>query len=331
MTEPETSQSGVRHVVVGADQADRRLDNFLGTQLGRIPKPVVYRLIRTGQVRVNGGRAKADTRLAAGDRIRLPPVRLQPTEGPPVISQAQREAFEAAVLLEEARFIVLDKPSGLAVHAGSGIRVGLVDIARAARPEAARIDLVHRLDRETSGCLILAKDARTLRELNAGLAAHRFRKCYTALLAGTLQRKQIKVDAPMDVGHRQNSERHAIVSDEGIAAVTTFSVLHAYAQWTLVQAEPATGRTHQIRVHARHLGCPLAGDDRYGDDAANEAARALGLRRLFLHASRLEFELGGRRISVRAELPGDLDEMLARLEPAFEAQVNNQNESTDTR
>jgi 23S rRNA pseudouridine955/2504/2580 synthase len=331
MDDQETVRQGVRHLEVGADQASRRLDNFLASQLGKLPKSVVYRLIRTGQVRVNGGRAKADTRLVAGDLVRVPPLRPVAEEESPAVSPSRREAFERSILHEDARVIVVNKPSGLAVHAGSGIRLGLVDIARAVRPDVPRVDLVHRLDRETSGCLLLAKDARTLRELNAGLAAHRFRKCYTALLAGRLERRRIRVDAPMDVEHRRDSERHAIIDEAGVDAVTTFSVMSRHAHWTLVQAEPATGRTHQIRVHARHLGHPLAGDDRYGDHAANEAARTLGLRRLFLHAARLEFELGGQRMVVRAGLPEDLTQVLARLQPTMEQQEADQDESADTR
>lgn len=331
MNDEETVRQGVHYLEVGADQASRRLDNFLASQLGKLPKSVVYRLIRTGQIRVNGGRAKADTRLVAGDRVRVPPLRLPTEAESPSVSPNRREAFERSILHEDARVIVVDKPSGLAVHAGSGIRLGLVDIARAARPDAPRVDLVHRLDRETSGCLLLAKDVRTLRELNAGLAEQRFRKCYTALLAGRPARSRIRIDAPIDVDHRRDSERHAVIDEAGIAAVTTFSVLSRYAHWTLVQAEPATGRTHQIRVHARHLGHPLAGDDRYGDHAANEAARALGLRRLFLHAARLEFELGGQRIVIRAGLPEDLAQVLARIQATIESQEADQDESADTR
>lgn len=325
MIDPELPAAGVRHLVVSAEQADRRLDNFLASQLGRLPKSVVYRLIRTGQVRVNGGRAKADTRLAAGDKVRVPPVRAASEESRAGVTADQCARFERAILHEDEQIIVLDKPAGLAVHGGSGLSLSVVDIARAARP-GKRIDLVHRLDRETSGCLLLAKDVRTLRELNAGLAAHQFRKCYTALLAGTLERHQVKVDAPMDTSHRLHSERHAVVHTEGVAALTTFSVLQRYAGWTLVQAEPATGRTHQIRVHAAHLGHPLAGDERYGDDAANRAARALGLRRLFLHASRIEFELGGRHIATRAALPPELTEFLARLQTVGEPEGSAQDE-----
>jgi len=170
-----------------------------------------------------------------------------------------------------------------------------------------------------------------LRELNAGLAEHRFRKCYTALLAGRLDRRRVRVDAAMDVENRRDSERHVVTTEGGIAAVTDFSIMESYADWTLVRAEPATGRTHQIRVHAAHLGHPLAGDDRYGDHAANAAARTLGLRRLFLHAARLEFELAGQRIVVRAGLPEELTEVLTRLQPTMDPKEAEQDESADTR
>ena len=308
----DAQRAQVSHVEVVPAEAGRRLDNFLGGQLGRLPRPAIYRLIRTGQVRVNGKRARPDTRLEAGDSVRLPPVRgveeVRASPGPRELAR-----FESRVLYEDDRVLVVDKPAGLAVHGGSGLSHGLIDIVRHARPTAARIDLVHRLDRETSGCLLLAKDARTLRTLNADLAAHDFRKTYLALLRGQLAKTRVRVDEPLDVEHREHGERHAVVSPAGLPAVTEYRVQQRYAGWTLVEALPMTGRTHQIRAHAVHLGHPLAGDRRYGggDDASIAPP---GLGRLFLHAARLGFPLEGAIIEVEAPLPDELGRVLSGLD-----------------
>jgi 23S rRNA pseudouridine955/2504/2580 synthase len=308
----ETHRPQVSHVEVVPAEAGRRLDNFLGGHLGRLPRPAVYRLIRTGQVRVNGKRARPDTRLEAGDSVRLPPVRgVDEVRASPGARELER--FESRVLYEDDRVLVVDKPAGLAVHGGSGLSHGLIDIARHARPQAARIDLVHRLDRETSGCLLLAKDARTLRVLNAELAAHDFRKTYLALLRGHLANARVRVDEPLDVENREHGERHAVVSPAGLPAVTEYRVQQRYTGWTLVEALPMTGRTHQIRAHAVHLGHPLAGDRRYGGaDDALIAPR--GLARLFLHAARLGFPLEGAIIEVAAPLPPELGRVLSSLD-----------------
>ena len=280
--------------------------------MGGLPRAAVYRLIRTGQVRINGKRARPDTRLETGDMVRLPPVRMEEgrAEGGRDIADPGR--FETWVLYEDARVIVVNKPSGLAVHGGSGLQHGLIDIARLVRPAAARLDLVHRLDRETSGCLLLAKDSATLRALNADLAAHDFRKHYSALLLGSPHSDRFTVDAPLDVTQREHGERHAVVSPEGQAALTTFEVQQRLPGWTLVDASPATGRTHQIRAHARHVGHPVAGDRRYRLDPPHPVAPG-GLRRLFLHARRLGFPLYGAMIEVEAPLPHELAQVLTRL------------------
>lgn len=261
---------------------------------------------------MNGKRAKPDTRLETGDSVRLPPVRgVEEVRASPGARELAR--FESRVLYEDDRVLVVDKPGGLAVHGGSGLSHGLIDIVRHARPGAARIDLVHRLDRETSGCLLLAKDARTLRMLNADLAAHEFRKTYLALLQGQLSKNRITVDAPLDVEHREHGERHALVSSDGLPALTEFRVQQRYEGWTLVEALPLTGRTHQIRAHAVHLGHPLAGDRRYGGSDVTRIAPA-GLARLFLHAARLGFPLEGAIIEVEAPLPPELARVLSSLD-----------------
>lgn len=319
-----SDRPSVRHLVVTPDAVDRRLDNFLGSVLGDVPKALIYRIIRTGEVRVNGGRGKPSQKLILGDTVRVPPVHTV-VQAAAEIPPRYLEAFEASVLYEDTKVLVVNKPSGLAVHAGSGVRFGIVDIARSARPRAERLDLVHRLDRQTSGCLLLAKDVPTLRQLNAHLAAREFRKSYLALLYGRVA-DQVTIDAPLDVEHREGSERHTVMSEAGRAATTRFTLARQFASCSLVQAEPETGRTHQIRAHARHIGHPLGGDLKYGRADFNRELRGLGLRRLFLHAARLEFALEfdlapeiRPKIRVEAPLPEELQavlEQLAEMEPA---------------
>lgn len=313
MGDAEAPRHGVRHLVVAADAAERRLDNYLASVLGRLPKSLIYRIIRSGEVRVNGARCQPDLRLATGDRVRVPPLTIAVKTDPGDVP-ALAGGFESHVLREDARLLALNKPAGLAVHGGTGLRYGLIDIARAARPQVSRLDLVHRLDRETSGCLLLAKDGATLRRLNAALAARSFRKTYVALLAGHLPRRQVEVDVPLDVEHRQDGERHTRAATHGARAVTRFSLLRGYETGSLVEVDLETGRTHQIRAHAAHLGLPLAGDTRYGDAALNTRLAALGLRRLFLHARRLEFTLD-HEYRIEAPLPPELKAVLDALTP----------------
>ncbi len=313
MSDSVLTPLSVRHVVVTTAAAERRLDNFLGSVLGNVPRSLIYRIIRTGEVRVNGGRCKPAQKLMLGDTVRVPPIR-PAAETTSEIPAHYLSEFEASVLFEDATVMVLNKPSGLAVHAGSGVRFGLIDIARAARPQAARLDLVHRLDRQTSGCLLLAKDVPTLRHLNAQLAVRDFRKIYLALVHGHLAQRRITVNAALDVAHREGAERHTIASDAGQAATTRFLLVRQFAHCALVQAEPETGRTHQIRAHALHIGHALGGDLKYGREDFNHELRAMGLRRLFLHAASLEFALA-HKVKVEAPLPADLQAILTQLPP----------------
>ncbi|MGE3392015.1 MAG: RluA family pseudouridine synthase [Gammaproteobacteria bacterium] len=308
----EAVRAAARNLVVTAEGANRRLDNYLGSVLRDVPRTLIYRIIRTGEVRVNGRRGKPAQKLAAGDTIRVPPLQHH-GDGPFALPQERLTAFESTILYEDDRVIVVDKPTGMAVHGGSGLAYGLIDIARAARPASPRIDLVHRLDRPTSGCLMFAKDMPSLRALHDALAQQRVSKHYLALVAGRFPRQPTVVDVPLDVRHREAHERHTVASAVGVAAHTTFRLVRRFARCALVSAEPATGRTHQIRVHAAHLGHPLAGDTRYGDPMFNAELAALGLRRLFLHAHRLAFELGGHHC-LEAPLPADLHSVLQALE-----------------
>jgi len=319
MTHSETPRSGgARTVAVPGDRAGQRLDNFLLGQLKGAPRSLVYKLVRSGQVRVNGGRAKAERRLEAGDEVRIPPVRLPEPGQAGVPSQGLLEAMAAATVFEDARLLAVNKPSGIASHGGSGISFGAIEILRALRPGES-LELVHRLDRDTSGVLVLAKKRAALAELQAllrGEGEGGIRKRYLALLVGRMPDGTMSVDLPLQVGLRQGGERHVQVADAGKPSLSHFRVLERRGGHSWCEVRIDTGRTHQIRVHAAHIGHPVAGDDKYGDPEANRRLRQqAGLRRLFLHAASLEFALDGGRSPyvINAPLAPELVEALDRL------------------
>ncbi|HUF19817.1 MAG TPA: RluA family pseudouridine synthase [Burkholderiales bacterium] len=298
------------------DRDGQRLDNFLARHLKGLPRGALYRLIRTGQVRVNGGRAKPDRKLSAGDTVRVPPVTHR-EPGEARVSEAVCRQIEAAILHQDDDLIVVDKPSGMAVHAGSGLAWGLIDAVRQLRP-GKRIELVHRIDRETSGCLVLACSGNALQSLTEQFREGQVGKRYLSLLSGSLDQAVVEVDAPIAAG-RQSGEKHMLVDDSGRAAVTRFTCLEQYPsdafRACFAQAEILTGRTHQIRVHAHHLGAPLAGDRKYGRDADNRSWRDFGLKRLFLHAAEIELTTpSGERVMFSAPLPPELCACLDRLQ-----------------
>ncbi len=303
---------GVRKVRIDADTAGQRVDNFLRRQLPGVPKGRVYRLLRRGEVRVNGCRVRAEYRLEAGDEVRIPPVRLRVEGAAPSASRAA--AMLDHVLYEDKRLLVIDKPSGIAVHGGSGISHGIIELLRAARPDLKDLSLVHRLDRETSGCLVIAKKRSALRALHEKFREGIVEKNYLALVVGDWQLGERVIDAPLLVTHRQGGERHVIVSPEGKPAATRVRLSRTYGKFSLLQCSPLTGRTHQIRVHLQHAGFPIAGDDRYGDAGENKHVKGLGLERLFLHAQSISFpDEHGNELHFVAALPADLDRFLAAL------------------
>lgn len=311
---------GVRLEAVGAEHAGRRLDNFLGSVLEGAPRAFVYRVIRSGEVRVNGKRARPDQRLLAGDRVRIPPFAAAESR-PRGLPDALLARVERHILHEDEDMIVVDKPAGLAVHGGSGIDYGLVDVLRALRPDAGKIDLVHRLDRDTSGCLLAARNPVVLRELHRQMREGGMRKEYVALLAGSLPDQPIDCHAPLAMVPDRHGEKHAVVDSAGLPARTEFRARRRYADATLAAIRLDTGRTHQIRAHAAWLGHAVAGDSRYGDPAFTRQMRAAGLRRLFLHAERLSFRLG-RNYEFVAPLPADLEQVLTALgHPARESDL----------
>jgi len=292
----------------------QRLDNFLIGHLKGVPKSHIYRMLRKGEVRVNKGRRPAECRLVLGDRVRIPPLRRDINENTTLfIPTALRHALEHGVLYEDNVLLVLNKPAGVPVHGGTGLYSGVIEGLRALRPHAKLLELVHRLDRETSGCLLIAKQATALKTLHAMFRAEaQIQKYYLALLAGRWSRNAQRVEQALLKNVAQGGERMVKVSVDGKPAVTLFRRVQRFASTTLVEAEPLTGRTHQIRVHAAWLGHPIVGDTRYGDDAANRLYKQQGGRRLFLHARTLAFchPVSGERIECEAPLPDDLQRVL---------------------
>lgn len=303
----------VRIVEIDAGSDGQRIDNFLLRELKGVPKSRIYNLLRRGEVRVNKGRVKAEHRLCLGDVVRIPPVRTVAETAAPIVSSSLSDRLAAAILFEDEGLIVIDKPSGLAVHGGSGVNLGLIEALRVMRPQAKFLELVHRLDRDTSGCIMVAKKRSALLTLHEALRGDGVDKRYLALAAGTWPRHRTRIEAPLEKNTLRSGERVVRVSVDGKQALTEFAVIESFALATLIEAAPITGRTHQIRVHAQYGGHPLAGDEKYGENAANMRFRELGLKRLFLHAHSLTIDWQGRRLQLKSELPHDLQSFLSIL------------------
>jgi len=306
--EAGTAAAKVRHLRVTEDYAGQRVDNFLIRELKGVPKTHVYRIIRSGEVRVNGGRVRAETKLGAGDEVRVPPVRV--AESTPT-SVAPGE-FPHPVLWEDQHLLAVDKPAGVAVHGGSGVSFGVIEQLRMARPSAPLLELVHRLDRDTSGVLLIAKTRAGLVGMHDTLREKSGDKRYLVAVRGEWVNDRQHVKAPLAKYTRPDGERRVEVNpDEGQFAHTIFNLLERRPEMSLLEAELKTGRTHQIRVHLQHLGFPIAGDDKYGDAAWNKVLRTrqpVPLRRMFLHAKSFTFEhpVTGVPIIVEAPLPREL-------------------------
>jgi 23S rRNA pseudouridine955/2504/2580 synthase len=306
-------KSEVQHFEIEPAQVDRRLDNFLFGRLRDVPKSRVYRMIRTGEVRVNGGRVRPEYRLQAGDRLRLPPLARDEARTPSVPGAVARQVLEQ-VIHEDAGLLVLNKPCGMPVHSGTRRAFGVIDALRAAHPAGANLQLVHRLDRDTSGCLLVAKDVTCLRSLHGQIRDGEMVKQYVVLLKGRLD-GELTMDEPLDTSARRGGERVVRVGS-GKQSLTRFKPVRQFRNATLANATILTGRTHQIRAHAAAAGHPVAGDGKYGDRDFNRELRALGLKRLFLHASRVRIPGAGGRLAagIDAPLPPDLREFLRGLE-----------------
>ncbi len=305
------SDRQTRYLTVDENSSGQRLDNYLARELKGVPRSRLYRALRKGEVRVNKGRVRADYRLVHGDLVRIPPLHQPALSAPATVPRQQVEQLAQRVVYEDDNLLVMDKPSGLAVHGGSGLSFGLIECLRQMRPDVPYLELVHRLDRDTSGLILIAKRAAILRELHRQLREKHIDKRYLALVAGKWPKAVRVVDAPLEKNILQSGERMVRVSGEGKRAITEFSVVERFPGATLLEARPITGRTHQIRVHAYHVGFPLLGDDKYRTEQAEDFARHIGLKRLFLHAASLRFSLlEGGELFLRAPLDNILESTL---------------------
>ena len=293
----------VSWIDVTEDEAGQRIDNYLIARLKGVPKSHVYRIVRSGEVRINSKRVEASQKVAAGDRIRVPPVRVAERGEPEVPPH-----YKLPVLLEDEWLLAIDKPAGIAVHGGSGVAHGVIESLRSMRPDARFLELVHRLDRETSGILLLAKKRAALTALHEMLRSRDMDKRYLAGVAGRFRNELQRVRLALAKRVAPDGGKRVSVSEEGQDAETVFRLVERRDAASLLEAELLTGRTHQIRVHLAHLKHPVLGDDKYGDFDLNKALRKKGLKRMFLHASRLAFAhpITGERVAIESPLPGDL-------------------------
>jgi 23S rRNA pseudouridine955/2504/2580 synthase len=292
-------------LVVGEESEAQRIDNFLLRELKGVPKSHVYRVLRSGEVRVNSGRVKPDYRLRVGDRVRLPPIRT--AQRPP-----PAKPLDLPIVFEDSSLLVIDKPSGVAVHGGSGVSYGVIESLRAARPLAKFLELAHRLDRDTSGLLLIAKKRSALVELHRMLRDGQVQKRYLAVVKGALAKKTLELRESLHKYVTASGERRVSVHEDGMAAVTKVRKLKSNAEFSLLEVELLTGRTHQIRVHLAHAGYPIVGDDKYGDFALNRRLK----QRLLLHAAKLAFRhpTSGAPVKLESPLP---PEMRAFVDKAF--------------
>ena len=309
----------VTFVTINSDNAGQRVDNFLLSKLKGVPKTYVYRIIRKGEVRINKKRCKVSSRLSTGDIVRIPPVRVaEPKQLSDKATERHRYLLDK-VLYQDEHIMVINKPSGLAVHSGSGLSYGIIELLRELT-QLRFLELVHRLDRETSGCLLLAKKRSALTTLSEAFRSnsgknHQLDKRYLALVKGNWDVKQTSIKEPLSKRKMSAGEHRVIVAEDGQYAHTIFSVKKVFSNATLVEAKLLTGRTHQVRVHAQSQSHSLAGDDKYGDRSFNIKMKEVGLNRLFLHASNLKFNhpASGERVSVEAPLADELVKVVDRL------------------
>lgn len=303
-------------VEVDEGGAGQRIDNFLLKQLKGVPKTRIYRILRKGEVRVNKKRIKPDYRLNSGDVVRIPPVRMGDKAEPVRPGDRVLKQIKQSILYEDDGLLVLNKPSGLAVHGGSGLAYGVIEGLRALRPEARFLELAHRLDRDTSGCLVIAKKRSVLRAFHALLREGGMDKVYLALVMGRWKGGGKRIDAPLRKNELKSGERVVRVSKDGKPSLSIFTPVTIYKDCSLMRVKLITGRTHQVRVHAQYSGHPIAGDEKYGDDSFNREMAGRGLKRLFLHAAELHFTLPEHgTVHVEAPLDENLQNLITNLEP----------------
>ncbi len=310
-------KSPVQYISVSADTAGQRIDNFLITYLKNIPKTHIYRILRKGEVRVNKKRAKPSYKLQEGDQIRVPPLQKGPEQIPPPKPGNQlMRCLASRILYEDKGLLIINKPSGIPVHGGSRVKLGVVEALRCMYPALTQLELVHRLDADTSGCLVLAKKRSVMREIHDLLRARKVEKIYWTLTKGRWKESELKVDVPLLKNQLTSGERIVRVNAEGKPSVTHFRTLKEFEKTSLMEVSLETGRTHQIRVHAKHRGHPVLGDEKYGDKELNKQLREKGLTRLFLHAYLIHFTLPstGQEVKVSAPLDEELEACLKKLE-----------------
>jgi 23S rRNA pseudouridine955/2504/2580 synthase len=316
-TKPPGAKTQVELRTISEQEAGQRIDNFLMRHFSRVPRSRVYRLLRKGEVRVNRKRVDAEYRIVAGDEVRLPPVHIDHSEEPGRPSSRLQELIERSVIFQDKHLLVIDKPAGVAVHGGSGMSFGVIEALRASRPRES-LELVHRLDRDTSGCLCVARDRATLVALHALIREGGMHKTYLALVSGDWQLGTKRIDAPLATDERRQGERHVRVAAAGKDSVSVFKPVQFFGKVaTLMQVDIPTGRTHQIRVHAAYAGHPLLGDDKYGDHERNAELKRAGLKRIFLHAHSIAFDWPGSGVPFHASapLPADLAAVLDAIAP----------------
>lgn len=298
-----TERPAVRYVTIDDNNTGQRIDNFLVTFLKGVPKGKIYNLLRKGEIRVNKKRTKPDYRLQNDDIVRIAPIVIAPESDKPVLSDRLKNEIESRIVYEDKGLIVINKPSGLAVHGGSGLSFGLVEVIRQMRPLEKFIELVHRLDRDTSGLIMVAKKRSVLKELHTALREKEgVQKTYLALVYGGWPKRKLQVNAPLLKNELQSGERIVRVHTDGKDSLTRFKLVRQFEGYSLVECEPVTGRTHQIRVHTQYAGYPIVGDDKYAPAESIKESKALGFKRLCLHATRLEIMLNGERMLFEAPL-----------------------------
>ena len=312
-TSKNSPSSKVRHITIDENNELQRVDNFLMAKFRGVPKSAIYKVIRKGNVRVNKGRVAPSYKLQIGDIVRVPPISSATSDNPKPLAKPNKSLLES-VIYEDDYLLILNKPSGLAVHGGSGVSLGLIESLRSLKPEYKNLELVHRLDRDTSGCILVSKKRSALRALHEMLRDGKINKIYHALVLGHTPKQFISKE-PLRKNQLKSGERIVRVDSDGQPALTKFKLLDKFINSSLIEARPISGRTHQIRVHAQSKGNPIAGDIKYGDKKFNTLMKNFGLKRLFLHAHKLEFEHPklDKKISVSASYDKNLENVLKSL------------------
>lgn len=305
-------KQAVHYITIDGDNAGQRIDNYLFHYFKSVPKTHIYKIIRKGEVRVNKGRVDASYKLLTGDSIRMPPISVKKAEATAGPSLHTAKKLKDRILYEDDHFLIMNKPSGMSVHAGSTVRLGIIESMKHLYPKLPQLELAHRLDSDTSGCLILTKKRSTLREVHQLLREGKVRKIYLTLTKGHWQPKELKVDLPLHKTYLEGGAHLVKVTKDGKKSTTIFKTVEKFNDASLMQVKLETGRTHQIRVHAYAMKHPIACDDRYGDPEFNKCAKKFGLKRLFLHAQTIDFTLPstGQHIKVVAPLDDDLENTL---------------------